>query len=85
MSWVISKKDNYILEGFKRIFKPKYTICENQSCENIIYYFDHQGDKIILYVCNKMGIKLPCPDLLQTLEKHIYCSEICSNCSNNIE
>ena len=78
MSWVISKKDNCILEGFKRIFKPKDAICENQACENIVcYYFDCQNKIQILCVCDKIGGKLQ--HLGLTRNKSIYCSRTCYN------
>ena len=71
MSWVISKKDNCILEGFKRIFNPQDIVCANEYCDNIIcYYFDQQQIKI-LCVCDKIGKKLSYSGLIKN--KSIYC------------
>ena len=80
MSWIISKKDNCILEGFKRIFKPKDITCENLDCTNIIcYYFDCQGNKTILCVCDEFGKKLPSLGYIE--DGNIFCSDNCfDNC-----
>ena len=78
MSWVISKKDNWVLEGFKRIFKPKDSVCPNSECTNIIcYYIDCQQQIQILCVCDRIGKKLSNEALIK--DKSIYCSQTCSD------
>lgn len=90
MSWVISKKDNCILQAFKRIFDPKDTKCKNKSCDNVIcYYFDNNdndnnNNKIkikILCVCDRNGKKLDNLGYITFCENknknYIYCSEEC--------